>query len=221
MPRDDREWIHPAPRTFPLQGAVEAGGLAVGAPGLLEAEVDAEGTIALTLVRSVGWLSRPDLRTRPGEAGPSLPTPGAQCLGEIELALSLHAAPAWRAAGDAECGLVASGAGTRPLLPPDSDALSVTPDTVHLSALKPAEAGGGVVLRLLNTSGAPVEARVALGPDFAAAIREIRAVRLDETAEDAPFRNDGATLHVPLGPHALRSIHLAPHRSRHVRTARS
>ncbi|MHA2364217.1 MAG: glycoside hydrolase family 38 N-terminal domain-containing protein [Candidatus Hodarchaeales archaeon] len=37
--------------------------------------------LKLTLLRCVGWLSRPDLRTRRGHAGPELPTPKAQCQG--------------------------------------------------------------------------------------------------------------------------------------------
>ena len=50
--------------------------------------------LALTLVRSVGWMSRRDLRTRGVGAGPDLPTPQAQCLGvdEFELVLVAHEA---------------------------------------------------------------------------------------------------------------------------------
>lgn len=58
-------------------------GVALMNRGLAEAEVrrlDGATRLALTLVRAVGWLSRPDLAMRPGEAGPTLPTPGAQCL---------------------------------------------------------------------------------------------------------------------------------------------
>jgi hypothetical protein len=58
-------------------------GLAVMNRGM--AEIDAvklnrATRIAMTMVRSVGWLSRGDLDMRRGEAGPPLPTPGAQCL---------------------------------------------------------------------------------------------------------------------------------------------
>lgn len=57
-------------------------GLAVFNKGM--AEVDAVGLdgatrIAMTMVRSVGWLSRGDLGLRRGNAGPSVATPGAQC----------------------------------------------------------------------------------------------------------------------------------------------
>jgi len=52
--------------------------------GILEVEVrpePASSTILLTLLRCVGWLSRSDLATRRGGAGPELETPDAQELG--------------------------------------------------------------------------------------------------------------------------------------------
>ncbi|UPM52507.1 glycoside hydrolase family 38 C-terminal domain-containing protein [Gottfriedia acidiceleris] len=52
--------------------------------GLHEYEVDEiEGNdfAFLTIIRSVGWLSRRDLRTRGNGAGPGFETPGAQCIG--------------------------------------------------------------------------------------------------------------------------------------------
>lgn len=55
------------------------------------------GTIALTLLRAVGWLSRDDLWVRRIAAGPLVPTPGAQCLGtyRYEYAILPHAGD-WR-----------------------------------------------------------------------------------------------------------------------------
>ena len=49
--------------------------------GLPEYEVTPDGEIQLTLLRSVGWLSRSDLSTRIGNAGPEIATPEAQCHG--------------------------------------------------------------------------------------------------------------------------------------------
>jgi len=52
--------------------------------GILEVEVRPErmdSTILLTLLRCVGWLSRSDLETRRGGAGPELETPDAQEVG--------------------------------------------------------------------------------------------------------------------------------------------
>ncbi len=71
-------------------------GLAILNRGLPAVEVT-HGTdgalVSLTLLRSVGWLSRDDLSTRRVAAGPILPTPGAQCLGRqrYEYAILPHA----------------------------------------------------------------------------------------------------------------------------------
>lgn len=43
----------------------------------------------MTLLRSVGWLSRDDLRTRGGAAGPQLAAPGARCLGPATFSYGL------------------------------------------------------------------------------------------------------------------------------------
>jgi membrane-associated phospholipid phosphatase len=57
-------------------------GLAVGVDGLREYSVLHDGgTIAITLLRAVGFLSRDDLPERRGHAGPELATPSAQCIG--------------------------------------------------------------------------------------------------------------------------------------------
>jgi mannosylglycerate hydrolase len=50
---------------------------------------DGSVTFAITLLRCIEWLSRHDLATRGGNAGPSLLTPGAQCMGPIECELAL------------------------------------------------------------------------------------------------------------------------------------
>lgn len=45
--------------------------------------------LAITLFRSVGWLSRGDFATRSNNAGPPISAPGAQCLGIQEFGLAL------------------------------------------------------------------------------------------------------------------------------------
>src|SRR5256714_8893334 len=63
-----------------VKGATK--GLAVGVDGLREYSVLHDGsTIAITLLRAVGFLSRGDLPERRGHAGPELATPSAQCIG--------------------------------------------------------------------------------------------------------------------------------------------
>jgi alpha-mannosidase len=85
------DWVQPPTGTYPQQEYSlvqdEAGGLALLNRGLPEVEARSrdDGTVelALTLLRSVGWLSRDDFESRRhSNAGPTLFTPGAQCPGE-------------------------------------------------------------------------------------------------------------------------------------------
>jgi alpha-mannosidase len=204
-PRDDSLWIHPAPRTFPSQGWICAGGLTLAAPGLPEAEVTPEGSVAITLLRAVGWLSRPDLRSRPGDAGPALATPGAQCLERFEAHIHLcdggpELAPT--TARDAELGLRAVAAGPSPLVEEGRALLRVDPPELLLSALKPAQRGPGSVLRLLNPTDREIEATLDFGFDLARA----ETVRLDESPADLTRVRDGRRIRLSLPPHALRSV---------------
>ena len=90
--------------TFPSRRFVDASdgdaGLALIHDGLLEYEVVAGGTeIALTILRSVGYLSRIEPSLRPNPAGPPDPLDGPQLLGmqRAEYAVLLHRGD-WRAA---------------------------------------------------------------------------------------------------------------------------
>lgn len=76
-------------RTDPARGWVLSGRTAVLLAGPFEYELTSD-TLCITLLRSVGWLSREDLGNRPGHAGPGIATPGAQMLGRhtIELAIA-------------------------------------------------------------------------------------------------------------------------------------
>ena len=81
-----RRWIEPPTAEacvhdfIAVQGATK--GLAIGVDGLREYSVLHDGgTIAVTLLRAVGFLSRGDLPERRGHAGPELATPSAQCIG--------------------------------------------------------------------------------------------------------------------------------------------
>ena len=64
-----------------VTASCEGSGLMVASRGLREAGVSPQGTIAITLLRCFGWLSRSDLLTRKGGAGPMLATPGGQSPG--------------------------------------------------------------------------------------------------------------------------------------------
>jgi len=202
---DDAAWVQRAVASFAAQGFVHANGLSVVAPGLTEAELVTTGegaALAFTLLRAVSHLSRQDLRSRPGPAGPGTDTPGAQCPGRVEARLVLFAGLDPAAARDAELPLRAVPAGDAPLVAPGSGLLELAPRALVLSAVKPAEAGAGVVVRVLNPTDAVCEAVLRLGFAFARA----EAVRLEEAPAADAVTRDGDTLRFAVPPHALRSV---------------
>ncbi|MEO2169158.1 MAG: glycosyl hydrolase-related protein, partial [bacterium] len=203
---DDRGWVHPAPATFCQQGFVAVGGLAVGAVGLPEAEVTPAGEIAITLLRKVGWLARTDLDSRSESAGPVVATPGAQLPQNFRARLSLLADTDGAAAtvAAAESGFRAVVAGPEPLVPPGLSLLRVEPPELLLEALKPAESGRGLVLRLLNPTDAPLDACVTLGFP----VTEVWRVRLDEGRLPAEVAVEDSHLRCRVTPHELVSLEL-------------
>ncbi len=209
--RDSSRWIHPAPSTFIHQGWIEAGGLTVVAPGLLEGEIlarDAGAAIAVTLLRCVGHLSRHDLRTRPGPAGPGTETPGAQCPEPLEATLSLFAGFDPGRAAEVESGLRAVPRGPAPRVDAGESLLSLEPSELLLSALKPAGDGDGWVLRVENPGGEDTEARIELGFE----VREASPCRLDEeedgAADAVALEANGRVLRFSVAARALRSLRL-------------
>jgi hypothetical protein len=206
--RDATSWVHPAPATFVHQGWVAANGLVVGAPGLPEAEVRPDGTIAITLVRSVGWLSRFDVRTRPVPAGPEMRAAGAQVLGPVVATFALgRDAVDMR---DAELGLQAVLGGPDPRLADGASLLAIEPRAVWLSGCKAAEDGDGVIVRLLNPTGEAHDAVLTAGFD----LRDAAPVRLDECGDtssaDGSYAVEDREIRLVVPPHALRSVRVRP-----------
>jgi mannosylglycerate hydrolase len=116
-------------------------------------------SLQVTLLRSVGWLSRNDLTSRPEGAGPALPTPGAQCLGahRFELAL-MPFAGGWDEAG---VPAAADRFSTPPLVEATTGEASgmgalELPEGLLLSALKRSESGDALIVRLWNPARQPV-----------------------------------------------------------------
>jgi mannosylglycerate hydrolase len=145
-------------------------GLALMSRGLFEHEAlrAATGTtLSLTLLRSVGWLSRGDLTVIDHAAGPMIPTPNAQEPGahRVEYALLLHDGD-WQAGGVmaearayAAPPLVVHARGSK-LVPAATPLVDVSPAQVTITALEPS--AGGVRVRVLNASSSPTIATLAL-----------------------------------------------------------
>jgi mannosylglycerate hydrolase len=176
LPEDDGTWFEPPIGTYPQRSFVDLSdgdsGLMLANRGLPEYEAiierDGATTLALTLLRCVGWLSRSDFRTRKGQAGPPLETPGAQMPGRWTFNYSLvpHGG-GWEAAfGEAQrfarpLGAVRTERGTG-ALPPSGSLVEIEPEALALSSLKLADDGDGVIVRVYNVSDAPLEGRIRL-----------------------------------------------------------
>ena len=81
--------------------------------------------IAVTLLRTFGWLARFQLGTRPVPAGPALPTPDGQLPGGISADLALRVAAPERVLQADELGLRAVPAGDQPLVEPGVSLLTL------------------------------------------------------------------------------------------------
>lgn len=148
--------------------AAEIKGMALLGRGLHEFEAlyeDNQVTLALTLLRAVGWLSRGDLRTRTGQVAPMLAVPNAQ-LYEHELTADYALMPLME---DDPAALLRAGRGfSIPLqayqhnAPPQFRKQSYlrTEGDVILSALKPPQRGDGWIVRFFNPGTQLVEARL-------------------------------------------------------------
>lgn len=176
-----------------------------------EAIQNVDGTIdfTITLLRSVEWLSRPDIPLRPGDAGPPLYTPSAQCIGEhtFELAITtdkenwinshtyrtvecftyplqplvpksmmganriidaivLYEVPSW--------GLL--NYERKSILPSKLSFFTINNPKISLSALKRAESGNSLIIRLVNLSNKSENDEIT----FYKGIKEAQIVNLNE-----------------------------------------
>ena len=200
----------------PMQNFVDVSdgkaGLAVLNKGMREYEVkdDASRTIAITLLRTQRAYMTANATMTPEEFDKYT---GLHSFGTIEhrYALLPHEGD-WEAGGVLQAayehkvaipaiqGLpYASGP-----LPATGSVFTVTPaDKLMLSALKQAEDGDGVILRLWNNSGDTVDARIA----SALPITSCESLRLDETHPEA-LKVAGNSVNCVVGPHKILTLRL-------------
>ncbi|MGH7625572.1 MAG: glycosyl hydrolase-related protein [Gemmatimonadaceae bacterium] len=177
------------PRTAPLARHVtvvaQDSAMTIYSDGLAEYEVTPAGGVAITLLRAVGELSRPDLPERPGHAGWPLPTPEAQSLGPFQASFAILAHATGAAALDlvervaADVLLPLEGSTLRFLVtvPADVIGFALQGEGLVCSSIKQAESGTDIVLRCVNRRRHEVQGSWQVAFPVAAA----RRARLDET----------------------------------------
>jgi alpha-mannosidase len=153
--------------------------------GLTEYETDVN-TLAVTLLRSVGELSRSDVVERPGHAGWPSPTPEAQCLGpfEAELAVMLHGPRTEaivdeieRASDDVLFPLTGETLRSALQVPATLHGIALEGIGLSFSSAKESESGDWLVLRCVNLLEHETAGSWRLGRE----VREVHMARLDET----------------------------------------
>jgi alpha-mannosidase len=187
---DEERRIEAPPPTAPLHRYVSlfdaTRGATVYSDGLAEYDADAAGDVAVTLVRSVGDLSRNDLPERPGHAGWPVATPEAQMLGPFgaEVALFLHGPRSSetvdrieRTADDVLLPLVGSTLRSAIADYPRTAGLELNGRGLAFSAAKESEDGDWLVLRCVNLTDDRVNGTWQLPFEP----REANLARLDET----------------------------------------
>ncbi len=183
---------------------------------------DDQTWIAVTLCRSVGWLSKKGGRIRRVGAGPQVPTPEAQCLREMGGDVLIGWAPddqmdattvrrACRAfshpAHSEEVPLLPHLEPTGPPRPRQLSLLDIADERLELASFRPEPGGDGVALRLYNPTDDAVTSRVATALPLArCAPSDLNDVWDEQAAQPL----DGGAFTVRLEPFACRTWVLRP-----------
>jgi alpha-mannosidase len=212
------DWIEQPSNTHPQSRFVDVSdgsvGVAIANKGLPEYELknDEDATIALTLLRCVGWLSRGDLSTRIGEAGPMIATPKAQCQGShtFEYSIVPHAGDwvsgkVYKQALEFDVGSLANMVEPHEGdLPPTFRFLKIEPDHLVVSSVKKAEDENALAIRFYNVTGRSVKGKLQITKSerlrdvWTASISEERKRKLKEAVNEV--------FEIPVEPHKVISI---------------
>jgi mannosylglycerate hydrolase len=219
---DSRDWLEQPVNTFPQKRFVDISngeiGLGILNRGLPECEVlqnvpgiaPGQMAVAVTLLRGVEWLSRSDLATRRGHAGPPEFTPEAQCLGQHEFDFALVPHKGTWETDDALVLREAQEFNTpvRSLvvpartsvaaqhLAPTASLVDFTPSSLVVSAIKRSNDGKGLIVRVYNPLSREIEATIRPGiastRAFVANLQEEKQTQLSWQGEQ------GQPLHVSI-----------------------
>lgn len=169
---EGKDWFQPPVGYNAQQTWVSAHRLTLINKGLPEYEVvthDGGQELVLTLLRSVGWLSRNDMISRPDDhAGPGLATPEAQCLGqhEFEYALRFHSGNwetemVWQAAHEFNSPLQAVATEiSEGELPASASFLNISDPALITTAIRPTAEGDALIVRVYNPTSVTREATI-------------------------------------------------------------
>ncbi len=176
-------------------------GLAIMALGLPEYDLilDKKGTVAITLLRSVGSISHGDLKTRRGgEAAWKNMTPGAQCLGTYTFNYAVYPldeddhgewSSIFKIVDDYTTPLYTISRKNQDALPTERSWLQADFSGCMISALKEGEEQDGIVLRWYNPDD--IAKKVRIHQQFAQ--KNVQKVNLNELPyEDIQSDNEGA-----------------------------
>jgi mannosylglycerate hydrolase len=195
-------------------------GLAVFTKGLPEVELisrDEKFNLSLTLLRCVGWLSRDDLRTRGGGAGPAMPTPDAQCQGLNTFEYAIYPHNNNLQASDVIIRGNQYVSGIRLLqFKPSADGqislseplLKLEPENLVVSCLKRSEDQDGVIFRFYNPLPEKQDFYVKPAENFS--FMEVSSVRLDEHILESINKDDQGNYYGVIEPYQIISLEFVP-----------
>ncbi|NLC13981.1 MAG: hypothetical protein GX768_08065, partial [Chloroflexi bacterium] len=189
--------------------SVESLGLTIANRGLPEVAVirdeagDAE--IVLTLLRCVGWLSRDDMWNRQGQAGPPLPTPGAQEQATylfnyaiiphgVDFCSALQLAQSFQNDFEAIVSPLHGGQ-----LAESAKIVSVTSPEFMITALKEAENEAGWILRGVNLSDESIHLKLKPNLNY----QSVELVNLDESFLSDVMVNESGEVELPVVGHKI------------------
>ena len=182
-----------------------------GIPEIEAAAHEHDMTLALTLVRSVGWLSREDLVSRPAAAGPELEAPGAQSKGPhtFEYAFTSYRSDH----GDADIVGQAHSYAFPPIaiitgrhrgkIKDGSSLVEVDNPAVIASAVEPSRLKRAYLVRLYNATDRKQNARLAL---WGRNIKVYEVNALEKRLSKEPLRRTGGRLEFSFRPAEIKSL---------------
>lgn len=210
---DSEGWKEKAYKTAHNSGFIDINdgeyGLALLNRGLPEYEIiPKNNTIALTLLRCVGWLSRGDMEYKKGNAGHSFATPEAQCLGEniFSYALIPHQGSWVEANIPRKTKQYKTKILTQQLknqqgnTPSNFSFIQLEGKYLEISALKKNEFEDKLLIRVYNPTDRETTGKIKLGFD----IHKVYLGRLDESYREELHYNNG--VEIELKPKEIKTI---------------